>query len=172
MADVEKDTVKREEKEDEEDGTENTSPKKQKQKRSAETAELEVFSAEDLAEMDSRELRGNVARLEGKFLKLRDLLVVFTSRISLEKTRNAKPNLNILAEYRRREAEFLKRAAALEDVTATRDAQKARFDELRKTRLEEFMAGFNTISSKLKEMYQVWNAGAVCARICLCSFRR
>ena len=67
----------------------------------------------------------------------------------------AKPNLNVLAEYRRREAEFLDRARDMESVTAQRDAAKKRYDDLRKVRLDEFMAGFSAISSKLKEMYQV-----------------
>lgn len=67
----------------------------------------------------------------------------------------AKPNLNVLVEYRRREAEFLDRARDMEAVTSSRDAAKKRYDDLRKVRLDEFMAGFSAISSKLKEMYQV-----------------
>lgn len=68
---------------------------------------------------------------------------------------NAKPNLNVLVEYRRREHEYLARAKEFERVTKQRDEQKAKYEELRKRRLDEFMAGFNAISSKLKEMYQV-----------------
>ena len=68
---------------------------------------------------------------------------------------NAKPNLNVLVEYRRRENEYLARAKEFERVTKQRDEQKAKYEELRKRRLDEFMAGFNAISSKLKEMYQV-----------------
>lgn len=67
----------------------------------------------------------------------------------------AKPNLNVLHEYRRREAEFLDRARDLEMVTTQRDSAKKRYDDLRKVRLDEFMAGFSAISAKLKEMYQV-----------------
>jgi structural maintenance of chromosome 4 len=74
---------------------------------------------------------------------------------SIEKVGNAKPNLNVLIEYRRRENEYLQRAKEFDKVTKQRDEQKARYEELRKQRLDEFMAGFNTISSKLKEMYQV-----------------
>lgn len=66
----------------------------------------------------------------------------------------ARPNLNVLAEYRRREAEFLDRAKDMENVTSQRDAAKKRYDDLRKVRLDEFMAGFSAISAKLKEMYQ------------------
>jgi hypothetical protein len=61
----------------------------------------------------------------------------------------------VLAEYRKRQAEFDERQADLDAVTAKRDAGKKRYDDLRQTRHYEFMAGFNAISSKLKEMYQV-----------------
>jgi structural maintenance of chromosome 4 len=49
----------------------------------------------------------------------------------------------------------LARAQDLDVVTMKRDACKKEYDELRKRRLEEFMTGFNQISGKLKEMYQV-----------------
>jgi len=63
--------------------------------------------------------------------------------------------LVVLKEYRKREEEFLNRAKDLENITNQRDAQKGKYDGLRKQRLDEFMAGFNLISLKLKEMYQV-----------------
>lgn len=72
-----------------------------------------------------------------------------------ERVAKAKPNLSVLQEYRRREAEFLDRAKDLERVTDMREAQKRQLEDLRKSRLDEFMSGFNVISSKLKEMYQV-----------------
>jgi structural maintenance of chromosome 4 len=67
----------------------------------------------------------------------------------------ARPNLTILNEFRKREAEFLERAKDLDAVNTQRDAAKQRYDDLRKVRLDEFMAGFSAISAKLKEMYQV-----------------
>ena len=63
--------------------------------------------------------------------------------------------MRALQEWRKREAEHVKRARDLETVTKARDEMKEKHDNLRKKRLEEFMSGFNTISSKLKEMYQV-----------------
>ena len=72
-----------------------------------------------------------------------------------EEIARAKPNLNVLQEYRKREAEFLDRAKDLEMVTTSRDEAKQLYDDLRKVRLDEFMAGFSAISAKLKEMYQV-----------------
>jgi structural maintenance of chromosome 4 len=67
----------------------------------------------------------------------------------------AKPDLSVLKEYKQREQEFMNRAQDLENITAERDAQKAKYEGLRKQRLDEFLSGFNSISLKLKEMYQV-----------------
>lgn len=53
----------------------------------------------------------------------------------------------------------MNRAKDLEEVSQQRDAQKQKYDGLRKQRLDEFMAGFNLISLKLKEMYQVRSIG-------------
>jgi structural maintenance of chromosome 4 len=63
--------------------------------------------------------------------------------------------MSVLKEYRRREEEFLRRAKDLDETTVLRDAEKQKYDSLRKQRLDGFMAGFSTISLKLKEMYQV-----------------
>ena len=70
-------------------------------------------------------------------------------------SKNSKPDLSVLKEYKKREAEFMNRAKDVEEVSQQRDAQKQKYDGLRKQRLDEFMAGFNLISPKLKEMYQV-----------------
>ena len=40
-------------------------------------------------------------------------------------------------------------------MTTERDAARGEFETMRKQRLDEFMAGFSTITNKLKEMYQV-----------------
>ena len=49
----------------------------------------------------------------------------------------------------------MRRAQDLDEVTTLRDQQKQKYEDLRKQRLDEFMTGFNLISLKLKEMYQV-----------------
>lgn len=61
----------------------------------------------------------------------------------------------MLKDYKKREEEFLRRAKDLDQITDARDAQKQKYDNLRKQRLDEFMAGFSLFSLKLKEMYQV-----------------
>ena len=65
------------------------------------------------------------------------------------------PNMAAIEEYRRKEEVYLQRLGELNALTAERDAARKDFDDLRKQRLDEFMAGFGVITSKLKEMYQV-----------------
>ncbi|KAJ2917163.1 hypothetical protein MD484_g3255, partial [Candolleomyces efflorescens] len=102
--------------------------------------ELKVYSSEELRRLN------------------RDELVADTELLD-EKIKNAKVDLTVLKEYKKREAEFDNRAKDVERVTEQRDAQKAHYDGLRKQRLDEFMTGFNTISLKLKEMYQMITLG-------------
>ena len=85
-----------------------------------------------------------------------DTLVSFPNRFPvLEKIKNARPNLSVLKDYKKREEEFLRRADDLDKVTQERDSQKQQQDDLMKRRLNEFLEGLQTISLKLKEMYQV-----------------
>ncbi|KAI9480807.1 MAG: hypothetical protein EXX96DRAFT_564197 [Benjaminiella poitrasii] len=72
---------------------------------------------------------------------------------------NAKPNLSVLEEYRRRRKEYNQRKEDLDAVTYKRDTVKDEVEALRKKRLDEFMSGFNIISQKLKEMYQMITLG-------------
>ncbi|XP_078438243.1 structural maintenance of chromosome 3 [Wolffia australiana] len=69
------------------------------------------------------------------------------------------PNLDSIAEYRRKVSLYNERLEELNAATQERDDLKKKYDDLRKRRLDEFMAGFNTISLKLKEMYQMITLG-------------
>ena len=55
--------------------------------------------------------------------------------------------------------EYEERAADLRAVTEERDTTRGQYDDLRKRRLDEFMTGFNIISLRLKEMYQMITLG-------------
>ncbi|NXT84212.1 SMC4 protein, partial [Zapornia atra] len=70
-----------------------------------------------------------------------------------------KPNLGAIAEYKKKEDIYLKRVAELDEITNTRDTFRQAFEDLRKQRLNEFMAGFNIITNKLKENYQMLTLG-------------
>ncbi len=76
-----------------------------------------------------------------------------------EATQNTNIELSVLSEYRRRVDEHAQRSADLATAVAARDNVKRRCDELRRKRLEGFMAGFSLISLRLKEMYQMITMG-------------
>lgn len=69
------------------------------------------------------------------------------------------PNLDAIAEYRRKAGLYDERVKELNAATLERDELKKLHDGLKKKRLDEFMAGFNVISLKLKEMYQMITLG-------------
>ncbi|XP_061861791.1 structural maintenance of chromosomes protein 4 isoform X2 [Colius striatus] len=86
---------------------------------------------------------------------------VITNQIALleAQCQEMKPNLGSIAEYKKKEELYLKRVAELDDITNERDKFRQAFEDLRKQRLNEFMAGFNVITNKLKENYQMLTLG-------------
>merc|ERR1711981_558791 len=68
-------------------------------------------------------------------------------------------NLDTIRQYREKEAEYQERLTELEKATDVRNTCREKLEELRKKRLDEFMAGFNRITLKLKEMYQMITFG-------------
>ena len=136
-----------------EEGHEPAPSKKSRQPHKTSSNELHIYSAAELSRLNQRELLGDVQLLDGLFILAiywRLLMFYFP-----EQLKRSKPNMAVLKEYQRREEEFLRRAKDLDETTALRDTEKQKYDSLRKQRLDEFMAGFSTISLKLKEMYQV-----------------
>jgi structural maintenance of chromosomes protein 4 len=65
----------------------------------------------------------------------------------------------MIGRFRAKDREYKLREKELDDVTTRRDTVRKEFDDLRKQRLTEFMDGFNTITLKLKEMYQMITLG-------------
>ncbi|NXU34269.1 SMC4 protein, partial [Drymodes brunneopygia] len=86
---------------------------------------------------------------------------VLSKRIALLEAQRhqLRPNLGAIAEYRHKEELYLKHVGELDDITSERDKFREAFEELRKLRLNEFMAGFNVITNKLKENYQMLTLG-------------
>ncbi|XP_052576398.1 structural maintenance of chromosomes protein 4-like [Peromyscus californicus insignis] len=70
-----------------------------------------------------------------------------------------KPNLGAIAEYKKKEELYLQRVAELDKITSERDNFRQAYEDLRKQRLNEFMAGFYVITNKLKENYQMLTLG-------------
>ncbi|CAK0785709.1 hypothetical protein CVIRNUC_008920 [Coccomyxa viridis] len=69
------------------------------------------------------------------------------------------PDLGVIEEWKRKDAAYGQRLTDLEAATAARNEVREGYERLRKARLDEFMAGFNVISLKLKEMYQMITLG-------------
>ncbi|NWI74325.1 SMC4 protein, partial [Dryoscopus gambensis] len=86
---------------------------------------------------------------------------VLSKRIALLEAQRheLRPNLGAIAEYRKKEELYLKHVGELDDITNERDKFRQAFEKLRKQRLNEFMAGFNVITNKLKENYQMLTLG-------------
>ncbi|KAH0624117.1 hypothetical protein JD844_007511 [Phrynosoma platyrhinos] len=86
---------------------------------------------------------------------------IITNQIALLEAQchEMKPNLGAIAEYNKKEELYLKRVAELDEITNERDKFREAYEELRKNRLNEFMAGFNVITNKLKENYQMLTLG-------------
>merc|ERR1719159_1188369 len=65
----------------------------------------------------------------------------------------------MIEEFRKADTEFKGRLAEFEEANQEREKARAELDRLRQKRLEEFMDGFEIISMKLKEMYQMITMG-------------
>lgn len=105
-----------------------------------EVGEITAIPDEELAELDKEAIQYEITVLEEKLAQM-------------------KPNMAAIAEYRKKEELYLQRVGELDKITDLRDSQRKYFDELRKQRLDEFMAGFSVITNKLKEMYQMITLG-------------
>jgi len=84
-----------------------------------------------------------------------DISVLEKERDTLAK--NA--NMGAIAEYRKKEADYLSRVSDLDQITSERNEARKQHEDLRRLRLEKFMDGFSQITLKLKEMYQMITLG-------------
>ncbi|OIT06490.1 PREDICTED: structural maintenance of chromosomes protein 4 [Nicotiana attenuata] len=97
---------------------------------------------------------------DGALLETCDLKRALEMVVILEaQLKELNPNLDSISEYRSKVSVYNDRVQELNSVTQERDDIKKQYDDWRKRRLDEFMAGFNTISLKLKEMYQMITLG-------------
>ena len=70
-----------------------------------------------------------------------------------------RPNLRAMAEYRARNQVYNERVAEFNVVNDARNAKRDLRNDLIKRRQSEFMAGFDTITEKVKQMYQMITLG-------------
>ena len=76
-----------------------------------------------------------------------------------EQTASMAPNMSAIEQYRRKVDLYLKRVAELDQVTELRADQLRQEADAKAKRLNEFMTGFNIITTRLKEMYQMLTQG-------------
>lgn len=103
---------------------------------------LPVYTTEVLNKCNEKEMQKDVNALEEERNKMK-----------------ASVNISALIEYLKKDAHYKARLVDLELVTQTRNELRVVFEDLRRKRLEGFMAGFGVISLKLKEMYQMITLG-------------
>ena len=101
-----------------------------------------VLSFKALEKYDREELKETISTLQSE----RNVLA-----------KNA--NMGAIAEYRKKEKDYLGKVAELDKVTEERNNARKEHEELRRQRLEMFMDGFGIITLKLKEMYQMITLG-------------
>lgn len=76
-----------------------------------------------------------------------------------EKLGSNKPNLGVIEEFFEKTKIYIQRVNILEEVTKKRNDMKDLLDKVKKNRYTEFMNGFQIITKKLKEMYQMITLG-------------
>ena len=115
-------------------------------------ARREVAEAEGLPELPP--LLGEAELARGSEDEAQERTTLLESELAA-----MRPDMGAIDAWRAKEEEYGRRADELRALTAARDGVKREHDGLRKRRLDEFMAGFEVISLKLKEMYQMITLG-------------
>merc|ERR1719331_3697450 len=100
----------------------------------------EEVSVEVLVTLSPKDIEAKMLTLEGNIAQM-------------------KPNLTVITDYRAKVEAWKEKQADFEKVNAERDEKRREVDLLRQQRLDAFMAGFQIISLKLKEMYQMITLG-------------
>jgi structural maintenance of chromosome 4 len=98
------------------------------------------LTAEQVEKLSPPEVQTTLVRLEATMTKLH-------------------PNLKAIEDYRAKLKEYKHKVREMDLLCAKRDEVRKALDFLRQERLSMFMAGFNTITLKVKEMYQMLTLG-------------
>ncbi|XP_063973177.1 structural maintenance of chromosomes protein 4 [Diachasmimorpha longicaudata] len=104
------------------------------------TEELADYTDEEISNFDTRTVANNLAAAQ-------------------ERLPQEIPNMQTIKDYLEKDKVFMERSAQLQEATTARNQMRNAYDEARKRRAEEFHAGFNVITTKLKEMYQMITLG-------------
>ncbi|XP_061935021.1 structural maintenance of chromosomes protein 4 [Apis cerana] len=102
--------------------------------------ELKELREEELNELDENVLVGNLQKVK--------------KRLPTEV-----PNMQLIAEYKEKDALYLQRVTDVEKITIERNRIRDIYETTRRRKIQEFLAGFTIITDKLKEMYQMITLG-------------
>lgn len=110
--------------------------------------ERQKYMSDDIEQMSAEQLEEvNIDNIEEEILELEAYM------------NNVQVDVEVLKEYGIKKQELEERRTELNVSVEERDRVKHLCEELKRKRLDEFMAGFNTISLSLKEMYQMITMG-------------
>ncbi|OAD59356.1 Structural maintenance of chromosomes protein 4 [Eufriesea mexicana] len=112
---------------------------------------LQIIPGEDVEQL--KELT------EEEFNELDQKSLVANLQKAQKKLPSEVPNMQLIAEYKEKDALYLKRTAELEKITTERNNMREIYETARRRRIQEFLAGFTIITDKLKEMYQMITLG-------------
>lgn len=102
---------------------------------------LKVYQDEELSTHKTKDLDYKISCLDEEIVK------------------STTPNIGVIEDYYTRREVYLERVRVLEDITKKRNEMRHLYDEVRKRRHNEFKEGFNIITRKLREMYQMITQG-------------
>lgn len=101
---------------------------------------LKELTEEELRELDIKHVAAQVQKAKEKLPK--DI-----------------PNMQIIEQYKEQNAIYLKRSESLHKLTEERNRMRESCNLAIRRRMQEFNAGFNLITAKLKEMYRMITLG-------------
>lgn len=121
------------------------------------TKKLEPLKLQNIPNEDPPEPLKSYTEDELKSYSMDD--VQYKVSVLEENLKSKTPNLNVIDEYQKKMNVLVERIKVLEDITNKRNDMRKLFDDVKKRRYTEFMQGFNIITKKLKEMYQMITQG-------------
>mmetsp|Transcript_6666 Transcript_6666/g.13693 ORF Transcript_6666/g.13693 Transcript_6666/m.13693 type:complete len:1374 (+) Transcript_6666:130-4251(+) len=157
----EEDEMMQDEKDEDEDNNDNSED--EREEGSENLKEAENAKSEVSKTMPESSLRASsLPRLTESSLEQYNVDSIKDDIEVLEKERNIlakNANMGAIAEYRKKESDYLSRVSDLDQITNERNEARKAHEDLRRLRLEKFMEGFSKITLKLKEMYQMITLG-------------
>ncbi|XP_015924685.1 structural maintenance of chromosomes protein 4 isoform X2 [Parasteatoda tepidariorum] len=105
-----------------------------------ESTELPVLTSEELDEVNVNKMNYKIGELQSRVKEMN-------------------PDLRAIEEFKKKEEMYRAKLKDLEMAVAERDHFRQHYETLRKFRMQEFMRGFNIITLKVKELYQMMTLG-------------